>query len=843
MQTFFLRVACFLVIGFAQAQKPTTYSSSDIYESIKKLNFLGTALYIAAHPDDENTRLISYISNEIKARTAYLSITRGDGGQNLIGTELRELLGVIRTQELLEARRIDGGEQFFTTANDFGYSKHPDETLKLWNKEEVLKNVVWTIRNFKPDVIINRFDHRTPGTTHGHHTSSAMLSVEAFDLAGNAKIFEDQLDFVSTWQPKRLFFNTSWWFYGSQEKFEKADKSKMLQVDAGVFYPHKGLSNGEIAALSRSSHSSQGFGSRGSRGTDYEYVEFLKGDFPKNKNNLFDGINTTWSRVEGGEAIASILTDIEKDFNFKNPAFHIPKLVEAYKLIQNLKDDYWSVQKIKEIKSIIAACAGLYLEASAKNASTTHGEEFMVAIEAVNRGGKNIFFKEIIITPNQDRLKVFKKLELNKRLNTEIKAKTRYLQPYTAPYWLLNKGSLGMYTVDDLNMIGKPETPRAVKATFYLVVEGVEIPFQRELVYKYTDPKKGEIYQPFEVLPEATTSIADKVNIFADSKAKIIPVKIKAHKKNVTGTISLKVPEEWKVTPSQVSFTIERQNEEATIPFKITPPASESEGSLEPILEINGASLSYELTEINYDHIPKQSVLIPSVARVVRLNIQTAGTNIAYIAGAGDAIPESLQQIGYNVRIIDPASIEQGSLSDFDAIVVGIRAYNVIESLKYKQKHLLSYVKDGGNLIVQYNTSGRRGIDIENLAPFPLEISRDRVTDENAEVTFLAKNHSLLNFPNTITKDDFKGWVQERGLYFPNKWDAAFTPLLSMNDKGETPKQGSLLVAKYGKGNYIYTGLSFFRELPAGIPGAFKLFANMLSIGKDKVEKKENFKG
>ena len=842
MRTFLLSFFSFFTVVSLQAQKPINYSPSDIYEGIKKLNFLGTALYIAAHPDDENTRFISYLANQVKARTAYLSLTRGDGGQNLIGNELRELLGVIRTQELLVARTIDGGEQFFTTANDFGYSKHPNETLEIWNKEEVLGDVIWTIRNFKPDVIINRFDHRTPGTTHGHHTTSAMLSYEAFDLAADAKSYPDQLDFVTTWQPKRLFFNTSWWFYGSRENFEKADKSKMLAIDAGVFYSQKGISNGEIAALSRSSHSSQGFGSRGLRGTDTEYIEFLKGDFPKDKNNIFDGIDTTWNRVEGGAEIETILKAVEENFNFKNPAAHLPELVQAYKKIKQLTDDYWRVQKTKEIKEIIAACAGLYLEASAKTPSATPGKEFSLTIEAINRSGKNISLKDIVILPKQEKIGIFKKLETNKKIVQNIIAKTDFLQTYTAPYWLLNEGTLGMYAVNDLNLVGKPETPREAKAVFTTIIEGVEIPFEQNIIYKYVAPEKGEVYQPFEILPKATVSIANKVNIFAKPETKVIPIKIKAHQNKLEGTLTLQLPEGWVAEPKSASFKIETINDEATISFSITPPSKESEGYLKPVLEIDGETLNYELTEVNYSHIPKQSIIMPSKAKLVRLDIQTAGNNIGYIQGAGDAIPESLRQIGYNVITIDPETIEEGTLSKYDAIVMGIRAYNVLDALKYKQKYLLSFVEKGGNLIVQYNTSGRRRLKMENIAPYPLEISRDRVTDENAKVTILSKEHSVLNFPNKISQTDFNGWVQERGLYFPNKWDAAYTPILAMNDKGETSKKGSLLIAAYGKGNYIYTGLSFFRELPAGVPGAFKLFTNILSIGKDKIERNEIIK-
>src|SRR5690606_5140177 len=353
------------------AQKPKPYNATQIYEAIQKLNFLGSVLYVAAHPDDENTRLISYMSNHEKARTAYLSLTRGDGGQNLIGPELRELLGVIRTQELLAARGVDGGEQLFTRANDFGFSKHPDETLEIWDKNQVLSDVVWAIRNFQPDVIINRFDHRTPGSTHGHHTSSAMLSMEAFDLANDKTKYPEQLKYTQTWQPKRIFFNTSWWFYGSEENFEKADKSKLLTFDIGVYYPLKGKSNNEIAALASSQHLCQGFGRLSQRGSQKEYIEFLKGEFPSDNKNLFSGIDTSWNRVKGGKAIGDILYKVEQNFNFTNPATHIPDLLKAYQLVQKLENDHWKSVKSKELLSIIEACTGLYLEASASTPSAS----------------------------------------------------------------------------------------------------------------------------------------------------------------------------------------------------------------------------------------------------------------------------------------------------------------------------------------------------------------------------------------------------------------------------------------------------------------------------------------
>jgi len=829
--TVFVILALLLTSKGIRAQKPLKLNSNEIYEKVQMLNFLGTALYIAAHPDDENTRLIAYLANTIKARTGYLSLTRGDGGQNLIGSEIRELLGVIRTQELLAARRIDGGQQFFTRANDFGYSKRPDETLEIWNKEKVLSDVVWAIRTFKPDVIINRFDHRTPGTTHGHHTASAMLSAEAFDLVGDKNQFKEQLKLTETWQPKRLFFNTSSWFYRNQEDFEKATKGKLTAFDVGVYYPLKGLSNNELAAMASSQHLCQGFGRVTTRGSQNEYVEFLKGEKPKDKNDIFSGINTTWNRVKGGGEIGAILYEVEANFDFVNPSKHLPKLMEAYKMIQHLADLHWRKIKDKEIKEIIEACAGLYIEAAADSSSGMPNATTDVNFEVLNRSTVSI--ELISITSAIDGRTITKELDLetNKKVNFKetITLKTT---EYSDPYWLRKEASLGMYRVDNQNLIGKPETPRPAKIHFNLSIDQVPIVITKNVVRRYAERDKGEIYEPFEILPKVTTRLPNKVLIFSDDVAKKVFVEVSAGADSIVGNISLKAPVNWQVSPKKISFNIAQKNDKQTVAFFVTPPKNQSEGKLKVNVTSNGKTYNKELVEINYNHIPKQSVLLTSEAKVVRLNIKTIGTKIGYINGAGDAIPESLRQIGYKVTLLNPLEINGDNLQKYDAIVLGIRAYNVVKELKFKQKYLLDYVEKGGNLIVQYNTNRR--VDI--AAPFELKLSRDRVTDEFAEVRVLEKGHSILNYPNKITSEDFKGWVQERGLYFPGTWSKEYTPILSMNDKGETPKNGSLLIAKYGKGNYIYTGLSFFRELPAGVSGAYKLFANMLAVGKDDLK-------
>lgn len=814
--------------------KPKKPDASAIYEDIKKLNFLGSVLYIAAHPDDENTTAISYFANTVKARTAYLSLTRGDGGQNIIGPELRELLGVIRTQELLAARATDGGEQRFTRANDFGYSKHPDETLAIWNKDEVLSDVVWAMRTFKPDVIINRFDHRSPGSTHGHHTSSAMLSVEAFDLVNDPTKYADQLKYTEVWQPKRQFFNTSWWFYGGRDAFAKADKSNLVKVDVGTYYPGYGLSNTEISSLSRSQHKSQGFGNTGTRGSSDTYFELLRGEMPTN-NDVFQGIDTSWGRVKGSKKVASLLASVEANFDHAHPEKSVPELVKAYAELQKLEDQHWKIIKSKEIKDLITACSGLYLEAVASTQTATLGEEVTLRLEAINRSNISMEIASIAVPSRRSNI-VGEALVNNKRYRGEEKITVSNEFVSTNAYWLEDEGTLGMYRVDDRRLIGKPETPRTHVVSFEISIDGVGFIFDKPIVYKYNDRVKGEVYEPFEIVPEVSAGIKDKVLIFANADAKQIPVTVTAHKDALSGTVQLDIPTGWNVSPKNVPVTIATKGEQQIINFTVTPPANQNEGVITPKVTIGSTTYDKELVKIDYSHIPLQSLFLPAQAKVVRLDIERRGDYIGYIQGAGDAVPQNLEQIGYQVAIIKPEEITKERLAQFDAVVVGIRAYNVVEELQSKQPTLLEYVKEGGTLIAQYNTSGRWG-NTKIGAPYPMKLSRDRVTDEYSDVKVLAKDHPLMNFPNKITQKDFEGWTQERGLYFPNEWSDEYTPILSMQDKGENAKEGSLLVAPYGEGHYIYTGLSFFRELPAGVSGAYRLFSNMLSIGKEKPKK------
>ena len=842
MQKFFIS-SLVVVLFFSQiinAQQPQKLNSVAIYNQIQKLNFLGSVLYIAAHPDDENTRLISYFSNETKARTAYLSLTRGDGGQNLIGPQLRELLGVIRTQELIEARKIDGGEQLFTRANDFGYSKNPTETLEIWDKEKVLADIIWNIRKFQPDVIINRFDHRTAGNTHGHHSASAILSVEGFNKANDSKVFPEQLNLVQPWQVKRQFFNLSWWFYGSQEKFDAADKSNLTTMQTGVYYAAVGKSNQEIAALSRSNHQSQGFGSTGSRGEETEYLEQINGDILKDKKSIFEGIDTSWNRVKGGKLIGDLIAKIAVEFDFTNPSASIPNLAKAYSMMQTLEENQWKTLKTEEIKKVIAACAGLYLEAVAQNQEATPGSLVKLKLEVINRSATDMQLVSVTTLPDQKNNIQNKVLKNNVLQSINIDLQLPSIIEFTQPYWLKDKGTEGISNVSDQKNIGIPDIIREVKVVFNIKIDGVEIPFERTVVYKYNDDVKGEMYNYLDIVPDVTTSILDKVSLFTATKKKYIGVKIKSGKDAVQGDLQLELSKSWNVQPKSIPFNLDKKGTEQTVYFEVTPPNAQEEAVAKSVAIIDGKRYDKEHITIDFRHITKQQVLKPSESKFLRLDLKTNTERIAYIMGAGDEVPNSLMQMGYKVTLITADEISTEKMANFDVVITGIRAYNTVQALANKQNILFDFVKGGKTMLVQYNTFN--DLVTNYLAPYPLKISRDRVTEEDTEVRFLAPNHPVLNTPNKITAKDFQGWKQEQGLYYPNDFDKAFTPILSSNDKGETPKNGALLVAPYGKGYYIYTGLSLFRELPEGVSGAYKLLANMISLQNTTTVPAENVK-
>ncbi|QHL87134.1 LmbE family protein [Nibribacter ruber] len=807
----------------AQAQAPKKPNAADIRLGLEKLNVVGSVLYMAAHPDDENTRLIAYLANERKLRTGYLSLTRGDGGQNLIGPEIREELGIIRTQELLQARRTDGGEQFFTRANDFGFSKNPAETFTIWNREQVLADAVWVIRKFRPDVIVTRFSPE-PGNTHGHHTASAMIALEAFTAAADPKRFPEQLKTVEPWQVKRVYWNTSSFFYGQGQKFDESNK---LKLETGVYNPLLGKSYNEVAAESRSMHKSQGFGSSGSRGEALEYFEFLKGE--PAKTDLLEGVNTTWSRVKGGEAVGQLVQDALKNYSVTNPAAIVPTLLKINTALSNLPATPWKEVKQQELNQLVKACLGLYLEASAREYAAVPGEQVNVQVESVNRSAVPVVLTKVEYLFGQKDTTLQQTLTAGNPWFSKTNVVLPATVPYSQPYWLRKPGTTGMFKVEDASLIGLPENPPAAQVRIHVTVQGQPLAFTVPLVFKRTDPVEGEQYRPFEITPPVFVNLTEKVYVFADAASKPVTVKVRAGEPNVAGQVTLKLPQGWRATPASFPVKLSQKGEEQQFTFQVFPGEAQTESTIGAHVSMNGKSYAQGLKSIEYNHIPTQTLFPEAVSKAVKLDLKRKGQRIGYLMGAGDEVPASLQQIGYTVDLLRVEDLSATNLQKYDAVVTGVRAYNTLDRLKFQQPQLLEYVRQGGTLVVQYNVSN--GLVTNQLGPYSLKLSQDRVTVEDAPVKFLKPNHPVLNTPNKISEKDFAGWVQERGLYFPNQWAPEYETVISSNDPGESAKESGLLVAKYGKGHFAYTGYSFFRELPAGVPGAYRLFVNLLSLG------------
>jgi LmbE family N-acetylglucosaminyl deacetylase len=820
--------ALFITIAFSvfgQTNPPSDLAS--IEQGFKKLNVLGSVLYVAAHPDDENTRLLAYLAQEKHYRTGYLSLTRGDGGQNLIGDEQGSELGLIRTQELLAARRVDGAEQFFTRANDFGFSKGPGETLRIWDKEKVLSDVVWVIRKFRPDVIICRFPTTGEGG-HGHHTASAILAQEAFTAAADPNRFPEQLKYVQVWQAKRLLWNT--FSFGSVNT-TAADQFK---IDVGVYNPILGKGYGEIAAESRSNHKTQGFGSAKQRGQSFEYFKTILGDAPK--DDLMDGVNTTWGRV-GEPEIGDEIAEIQKKFDVDHPDASVPALVKVLDKVEKVKDDYWRGQKTKQLDELIAACAGLWVEAYSEK--PVYGLEDSVHVSDQILLRSNLDIKIVRVSLRcfdcDDAPATFlKPVTLSQNIGFNF---NRSYMPdsITQPYWLKYPHGIGMYNwtyLDQTLNLDQETLPESIPQSNYIDFEilGKMIELSRPIEYKHVDPARGELYEPLVIAPPVTADISGKNYIFKSKQPQTVQVKLKSFTK-ANGSISIKPIDGWKINPEKIDFSDKTKGEEWTVNFTVEPTDSKPHTSVfKAEVTANGQTFSLGLRTIAYNHIPTITYFPPAEANLINLDLKIAGKKIGYIAGAGDMVPEALRQVGYDVHILTENEIMNGDLSGYDAIITGVRAYNVNERLAYEQPKLLEYVKNGGNLVVQYNNNN--GLVTHDIGPYPFRPVNQRVTDETAKITILDPQNPVLNYPNKINDSDFDNWIQERGLYFVSDIDPKYATPFEMNDPGEAPNKGSLIVARYGSGRFVYTSLDFFRELPAGVPGAYRLFVNLLSDPK-----------
>lgn len=824
----FTLIVCKLFFFFsALAQAPNTVSSADIYLNLRKLNVLGSVLYVAAHPDDENTRLLTYLSKDKLYKTGYLSLTRGDGGQNLIGDEQGIELGLIRTQELLAARRVDGAEQFFTRAFDFGFSKNPEETFTKWPKEKILADVVWVIRQFRPDVIITRFPTTGEGG-HGHHTASAILANEAFVAAADQKRFPEQLKWVQPWQAKRILWNT--FNFGGND----TTRDDQFKIDVGGFNAVLGKSYGEIAAESRSQHKSQGFGVARSRGEALEYFTTTGGNAPK--EDLFDDVSTSWKNIDRSGKIEASIQKIIQAFDFTQPQASVPQLVGLYKSLKTLSPSFWQQQKLKEVQALIEQCSGLWMEAYVNEAYIAQTDSLRIYFSLNNRLGSNANFKSIKLDDKDTVINAA--LGKNKNFNF---AKPFYIspeKPLTQPYWLQEKKEEGYFTVSDQKLIGQPDVQPAFNANFTVQIEGEDFQFQKPVKFKFTDPVKGELYQPLTVVAPLNVYINPSLLLFRNNQKEEKTFAIQAmankaiqfKKALVRGHTGYK---ELSTVDSSGSFA---KGANWQYNFSVTKDAIAYAKYIQPIIQLDTSSYVnvLGLSTIRYDHIPYINYFYSDALKLLRMDLKTAGKRIGYIVGAGDKVPEALEQMGYEVTLLGDKELGRNNLQQYDAIITGIRAYNTADWLNKHHDKLMQYVSAGGNLIVQYNTSNQIGPVRAKIGPYPFNISRTRVTDEKSKVTFANPSHPALNYPNKITEGDFKDWVQERSIYHASGFDKSFETLLRMGDDGETPDEGSLITAKYGKGYFTYTGLVFFRQLPAGVPGAYRLMANLIALNQKK---------
>ncbi len=814
------------ISGIINAQAPQSWTSADLYLAIRKLNVLGSVLYIAAHPDDENTRLITYLSKDKLYRTGYLSLTRGDGGQNLIGDEQGIELGLIRTQELLSARRIDGGEQFFTRAYDFGYSKTPEETFRKWNREKILSDVVWVIRKFQPDIIINRFPETGEGG-HGHHTASGILANEAFAAAADPSRFPEQLQYVSVWQTKRVLWNT--FNFGGNN----TTSNDQFKVDVGGYNPLLGKSYGEIAAESRSQHKSQGFGVPASRGESFEFFRATKGDQPK--TDLMEAIDLTWKRVPGGEPIAKIADSIAASFDLLHPENSVEGLVRLYKAIGNLPDGYWKTQKQREVYTLIAQCSGLFLDVTTTEQFAVQTDSLRLNFSFNNRLGTDAVLQKVTVDKFDSTF--IQVLGKNRNLNFSKTVFVPADKPITQPYWLARKMEEGYFNVTDQLSIGQPDVDAAYNAFIMIRIFGERFTFMRSIRYKFTDPVRGELYQPLTVLPPALIEPDDKIKISKGNNTFSGVLSITGKKKGFQtflNDVGRQHTDKVKVDYSPDKLSFDEKNK--VIPVAYTIEAGRDNDYYFAIDANNGRRDMYHvgMREVKYDHIPYITYFNMATVNNKKLDLKTHGKKIGYITGAGDKVPEALEQMGYEVVLLSDKELSRNNFSQFDAIITGVRAYNTHAWMNKHYDKLMKYVHEGGNLIVQYNTSNQIGPVRAKIGPYNFNITRTRITDENSPVSFLKPEHPVFNFPNTITADDFTGWVQERSIYHGSDTSGKFEKLISMNDPGEKADDGALLVAKYGKGFFTYTGIVFFRELPAGVPGAYRLLANIIALNKKK---------
>ncbi len=824
----------------------------DVDRALAKLSANKRLLVIGAHPDDEDTSLIALVSRGLGGEAAYMALSRGEGGQNVIGPELGVSLGLLRTRELLAARAVDGGRQYFSRAYDFGFTRSLDETLRLWPKDLLVEDIVRIIRRFKPQVVVSVFPG-VPSPTHGQHQAAGVSAFAAFPLAGDPQALPElAAEGLPPWTPQALYRST----------YFDPNASTITLPTSGID-PIAGKSIYQLAMASRSMHRSQDMGQIQRLGPQQTRVAWVQGGEGKEARNLFDGIDTRLSSLAATVADAgrrksvqdrldAVQATAEKTRAALTPArldAAVPAFLDMLKNLQGARaalapEDLQARElldeKIEVAAAGLAAASGVAVDATSPEEELTAGETFPVQASLWNGGGHAISGATVALVPapewgGQPVPGEARELAAGALGTWDLKPAVPASAPPTVPYFLRKplKGAIYDWSAALPAERGEPFGPPPLTARFSFTMDGVPVTLDREVVHLHRDQSSGEVRRPLRVVPAVEVGAADDLLVWPlqSREPRRLRVRLVSHAKSpVRGRLEARGDADGP-TAAPKPFALEAANEPLDLELVLTAPKTLKPGretmELAAVLD-DGRRFDLAVPVIDYPHIRATPRPVPA-----RLEVQTADLRlpplkrVGYVLGASDRVPGFLRHIGVPLEMLGDEQLVSGDLGRYDAIVIGSRAYEIDPVLVRANRRLLDYVRNGGTVIVQYQQTGYFD---GKMAPFPLTTERERVTDETAAVTLLDPASPVFNTPNKIGPADWEGWIQERGLMFAHTWDPAFTPLLSMKDPDTPDLRGSLLVAKAGKGVYVYTGLALFRQLPAGVPGAYRLFANLLGL-------------
>ncbi|MBB6098426.1 LmbE family N-acetylglucosaminyl deacetylase [Deinobacterium chartae] len=826
-------------------------------QALGRLPVTARFLLVGAHPDDEPSGVMAYVGRGLHAETAYLSLNRGEGGQNEIGPELFDGLGVIRTDELLGARALDGAKQYFTTVYDFGYSRTLEETLSKWDEQKALEDVVKVIRTFRPDVMVTF--HADERVGHGHHQAAGYLAVKAFELAGDPKAFPELG--LPAWQPSKLYLSA-----GVGGGAGEADKAT-LTIDVGQYDPVIGRSYQQVGLEGRSFHRSQGMGQvqpPGSYLNHFVLLESKLGAKPARETSFFDGIATAlperWKGVNA--ALEADLAAVQKaadtaaaKLDARQPQTALPDVLAgltatraALSKVQALDleaarkaaliDDL--NRKAAQFTDAAQRLAGIDFRAVPTKATVAQGETATVRWSLTNQGGVPLELLEArIAAPSSWKVEGAAAktgpVEQGKAASGELKVTLPADANLTRPYWRRPDAFSGRVQVERPECVTLPHCPPDATAHARVRIGGVELDLEAPLAFVWSDAKFGERSRLLTVTPKLSVSAAPELKILplGSERNVAVQVRVSSHSASpVAGKLSLQLPQGWTSAQGTQDFRLERENDSRLITFTAVAPEGLQAGryAISAVAEVDGRRYTEGMQLVSYPHTEYRALYNPARVEVQAFDLAAPkDLKVGYVPGVGDQVPAALEQAGLQVTLLTPEFIASGDLSQYDTIVVGVRAYNDRPDLVAHHARLMKYVEDGGNMVVQYHKFEWDKVLPGGPGPFPTTMSTDRVTEEDAPVKILVPEDPDFNTPNRITAADFDGWVQERGLYWLSKWDDRYVPLLASNDKGLPELKGGLLKAKVGKGTWTYAGYAFFRELPAGVPGAYRLFVNLLT--------------